>query len=443
VGTTPTILRDRSFRLLFTARTASILGTTFGPVALAFGVLALPGASATTLSMVTAAQALSMVVFMLLGGVVADRLPRLRVMVGADVGAALAWAGLSAMLITGWAPLPVLVVVAAVAGMAMAMFYPASIGAVPEVVAEHQLQSANGILRLGMNTARIGGFAVAGGAVALLGAGWAMLINSGLLLVSAAMVASIRRPASARAATSAGTGMLRELRDGWQEFRSREWLWVVVLQYAFVLMVLQAVVGVLGPVLANQSLGGSAGWSVILAAESVGMFAGVAVALRIRPRRPVRMVVLLTFPLASLPLALGLGAGLPVAIAAAFIGGAAMDLLVILWDTTMQREIPPAALSRVSSYDALGSFMLGPLGLLLAGPSVVLVGVRPALLVSAGVTVLATVAALSSRGVRSLGWTTATAAMSTVDDAPAAAGTARAFIELDQKESTAVVGVNR
>jgi predicted MFS family arabinose efflux permease len=398
-----TILRDRRFGLLFVARTASVLGSAFGPVALAFGVLALPGATATTLSIVTAAEALAMVAFMLLGGVIADRLPRFRVMVAADVGAAFAWGGLSAMLITGWAPLWLMVTLSAFAGMATAMFFPAFTGVVPEFVPAPKLQAANGILRLGMNAARIGGFAVAGGAVAAFGAGWAMAINAGLLVLSAVLIAGLRLPEAPR--SDASTSMLRDLREGWREFRSRQWLWVVVLQYSFVMMVFQAVWGVLGPVVANQRLGGPRGWSWVLAAESIGMLVGVVVAIRARPKHPIRLVVLLTFPLASLPLALGLGAPLAVAVAAAFIGGIAVDILVVMWDTTMQREIPPEALSRVSSYDALGTFSLGPVGLLLAGPSVGVVGVQAALLISAGVTALASVAALCSPGVRSLGWT--------------------------------------
>ncbi len=398
------ILRDRSFALLLSARTAAVLGSAFGPVALAFGVLALPGATATTLSVVIAAESIAMVAFMLVGGVIADRLPRFRVMVAADLGAAAAWGGLAAMLITGWAPLWLLITLAAVAGMATALFWPAFTGVVPEVVPAPKLQAANGILRLGMNAARIGGFAVGGGAVALLGAGWAMTVNAGLLVASALFLAGLRMPETDCAGQSAGN-MLRDLHDGWKEFRSRQWLWVVVLQYSFVVMVLQAVWGVLGPVLANERLGGPKGWSWVLGAEAVGMLVGVVFAIRARPKRPIRLVVLLTFPLASLPLALGLGAPLWLAMGAGLIGGIALDVLSVMWDTTMQREIPEESLSRVSSYDALGSLMFGPIGLLLAGPAVVLVGVDAALLISAAITALASIAALCSPGVRRLEWT--------------------------------------
>lgn len=413
------ILRERRFGLLFVARTVSVLGSAFGPVALAFGVLALPGATATTLSIVTAAEATAMVGFMLLGGVIADRLPRFRVMVAADLGAAAAWAGLAAMLITGWAPMWLLVTASALAGMATALFFPAFTGVVPEFVPAPKLQAANGVLRLGMNGARIGGFAVAGGAVAAFGAGWAMMLNAGLLAGSAVLIACLRLPV-VRANGAQSTNMLRDLHDGWKEFHSRQWLWVVVLQYAFVMMVFQAVWSVLGPVVANERLGGPRGWSWVLAAESVGMLVGVVFAIRARPRRPIRLVVLLTFPLASVPLALGLGAPLHVAVAAAFVSGVAVDILVVMWDTTMQREIPKEALSRVSSYDALGTLMLGPVGLLLAGPSVDAIGASNALLISAAVTATATVAALCSPGVRNLRWT-ASAAEPTVSPVPATA----------------------
>jgi len=397
------LLTDRRFVLLLTARTAAMLGTAFGPVALTFGVLGLAGATATTLSVVVAAEALSMVVFMLAGGVIADRLPRLAVMVVADIGAAAAWAGLAVMLITGWAPVPLLVALSALAGMATALFFPAFTGAIPEVVPADQLQAANAILRLGMNGARIGGFALAGGAVAVFGAGWTMVITVGLSLTSASLLSFVRVPRRVVAPAERG-GVFRDLRDGWREFRSRQWLWVVVAQYSFVMMVLQSVWGVLGPVIANERMGGARGWSLVLAAESVGMLLGVLIAIRVRPRRPIRLVVLLSFVLAAPPLALGLGTSLIVTMAVAFAAGVAIDVLTVVWDTTMQREIPGEALSRVSAYDALGSLMLGPLGLLLAGPSVALLGTERALLVNGVVVLAASLAALCSPGVRRLAW---------------------------------------
>ncbi len=159
----------------------------------------------------------------------------------------------------------------------------------PEVVPEARAPGGQRGAPARHEPARIGGFAVAGGAVALLGAGWAMALNAGLLLASAAFTAALRLPTTAsvavrerrraaRAAATAGASSGPGSGYGWS-----------CLQYSFVLMVLQAVIGVLGPVVAQQRLGGATGWSIILGAESVGMLVGVALAIRARPRYPVRL----------------------------------------------------------------------------------------------------------------------------------------------------------
>jgi MFS family permease len=167
-------------------------------------------------------------------------------------------------------------------------------------------------------------------------------------------------------------------------------------------MALQAAHGVLGPVVAKESLGGAPAWSAVLAGEAIGMLLGVVIAMRLRPKRPIMLATIMIFP-TSLPyILLGLGAPLWTVIGGAVIMGICFDIFGVLWNTTMQREVPPEALSRVSSYDALGSLMFGPLGLLLAGPLAIAIGGRHALLVCAGVVILVTAAALLAPGVRNL-----------------------------------------
>src|SRR5215468_7513318 len=161
-----TILRHRRFLLLFLARTSAVLGTSIGPVALAFGILALPNGSPTMLSVVLAAESVALVAFMLFGGVIADRLPRYRVMYASDALSALAWGCIAAMLLTGWAPVGVMAALAVLAGIGTALFWPAMIGVIPEVTPADRIQAANGLLRLGTNGARILGLAVAGAMVA-------------------------------------------------------------------------------------------------------------------------------------------------------------------------------------------------------------------------------------------------------------------------------------
>ncbi|MFE5890791.1 MFS transporter [Streptomyces sp. NPDC056468] len=390
--------RDPQFVRLACARVVSVLGNGFARVALAFAVLALPGAGAGRLSLVVACQALPQLVFVLAGGVIADRMSRSGLMVLADAVGAGAYAGLAAMVLTGHAPLVAMCLLAVAAGTATALFAPAMDGLVPLIVPADRLQRANGLLRMGTNSSLLLGLALSGVTVALVGAGWALALNAASFVVSAALIAPLRVAVRPRKRASGWA----DLREGWQEFASRQWLWVVVSQYAVVVAALNANVGVLGPLTAEQHLGGARAWSVIVGAQAVGTIAGAGLAARVRVKRPILVGVLCTFP-AALPIAL-LSAEAPVwLIATAMFGaGIASDVFGVLWATTIQREIPERALSRVSSYDWFGSLAFAPLGLLVAGPVAAAVGTGPALAGCAALIVLATTAALLSPQVRTL-----------------------------------------
>ena len=395
------MFQDRRFALLFVARTISMLGAAFAPVALAFGVLAIPGATPRTLSVVLAAEAIPMVLFMLVGGVIADRFPRNRVMMFGEVFNAVAWGSLAVMLLTGWTPLPVMAFAAALSGIAVALLYPALTGIIPEVVPADRLQTANALLGLGANSARVAGLVLSGITVAVIGGGWALVVSALMFAFSATLVAAMRLKPVERAA-GAGKSVLKDLRDGWDEFRSRQWLWVVVAQFSVLVMAVQAAHGVLGPVIAKESLGGPAAWSAVLTAEAVGMIVGVLVALRLRPRRPILVCTLLT-PITAFPyLLIGFGAPLWLIIIGAFLMGISFDVFGVLWNTTMQREVPAESLSRVSSYDALGSLMFGPIGLLLAGPVAVAFGAQTGMIACAVIVILTAGVALLSPEVRNL-----------------------------------------
>lgn len=392
------VWRDRQFVLLVCARVISVLGNGFARVALAFAVLALPGAGAGRLSLVLACQALPQLVFVLAGRVIADRMSRSGLMVLADVLGAGAYAGLAAMVLTGHAPLAAMCPLAVVAGTATALFSPAMDGLVPLIVPAGRLQQANGLLRVSTNSSLLLGLALSGVTVALVGAGWALALNAASFVVSAALTARLQVAARPRKSASGWA----DLREGWQEFASRQWLWVVVAQYAVVVAALNANVGVLGPLTAEQHLGGARAWSVIVAAQAVGTIAGAGLAARVRVNRPVLVAVLCTFP-AAVPIAL-LGAEAPVWLTATamFVAGIASDVFGVLWATTIQREIPEQFLSRVSSYDWFGSLAFAPLGLLIAGPVAAAVGTSQALVGCAALVVLATTAALLSPQVRTL-----------------------------------------
>jgi MFS family permease len=389
-------LREREFRLLFAGRTTSLVGSAIAPVALAFAVLDLTG-SKTDLGLILAAREIPLIIFLLVGGIWADRLPRNRVMMGANVASALSQATAAALLITGNAEIWHLATLAAVNGSASAFYFPASAGVIPQTVPAPILQQANALLALAMNTAMIAGAALAGFLVAAFGPGWAIAIDAGTYLAGAGFVALMRVPAIA---PDESPGFLSDLAAGWREFRSRTWLWVIVLQFAFLLMVCLGTFTVLGPVVADEELGGPKAWGAILTGQAVGFVAGGLLSFRFRPQR---MLVAATVGILLLPaplVALGFPLTVPAIAAAAFFAGIGSEIFGVLWHTTMQQEIPPEKLSRVYSYDALGSIGLVPLGYALAGPIADAIGVRATLWGAAAIGVTVTVAVLFVPSVR-------------------------------------------
>jgi predicted MFS family arabinose efflux permease len=311
-----------------------------------------------------------------------------------------AWLGIGIMFLVGWAPIPVVCAFAVLTGLAGAVVWPVLSGIIPEVAPAGHLQSANALLAVGANVARIGGLIAAGAVVVLIGPGWALV--GAAAIHGAAATFAWRIGSTPRPGREGGISVVAELREGWVEFSSREWLWVVVAQFALLILAWQGAHTVLGPVVAEAELGGAGAWSAILTGEAVGMLVGVVIALRIRPRRPILLGVLLT-SLTALPyLLLGVGAPLPLIVLGGFVMGLGMDTFTVLWQTTMQREVPPEALSRVASYDAFGSMLFGPVGVLLAGPAAVHLGAHRALLVCAALILLSSLLALLSRDVRTL-----------------------------------------
>ncbi|MFB9622229.1 MFS transporter [Nonomuraea helvata] len=396
------LLRDRRFALLVSARTIAVLGSAFAPVALAFGVLGLPGATASTLSAVLTAEAVPMIALTLFGGVLADRLPRTSVLMAGDFLMATGYLALAAMLLTGWTPLPALCAAAAFSGVATAIAFPAFTGIIPEVVPVDRLQAGNALIGLGANAARVLGAVLGGGAVVLLGGGWALIVSGAMFTTAGLLIAMMRMKPDTAPEPRRRHSVVADLRDGWREFASRQWIWVVVAQFSLIVMAIQAGHGVLGPLLAKETLGGPAAWSAFLAGEAVGTIVGVLIAMRLRPRRPILMGVLLCLPVALPYVLLGLDAPLWAIVIGAFVLGVCFDVFGVLWQTTMQREIPGESLSRVSAYDMLGSLMFGPIGLVLAGRAAEWFGTEESLLGCAVIVVLSTLAALLSPGVRNL-----------------------------------------
>jgi predicted MFS family arabinose efflux permease len=374
-------LRERSFRRQFLAQGTSVLGDNVAPLAIAFGVLELTG-SATDLGLVLAAHMAALGVFLLVGGVVADRAPRQRVMVAADLARFATQGCFAALLISGSARLWQLVALQALNGAATAFFQPASTGLTPQTVTAPLLQQANALLLTTVSLAGIAGPAIAGLLVALTNPGWALAVDSLSFLGSAAFLLGVR--VGPPAPRERGT-FVADLLSGWSEVRSRSWIWISVLVFMlFQLLVLSTFV-VAGPLIALRSLGGASAWALVLVISSVGSVAGNLAAFVWRPRYPLRAAFLTSFVVLPVLVLLAVPAPLVAIAAGAFLYGIALSLPDTLWFTVLQENVGPDAISRVSSYDWLGSVFLRPVGYALVGPVVAAIGVEPTLLGAAAV----------------------------------------------------------
>ena len=391
-------LHEREFRLLFAGRTISMAGSAMAPVALAFAALDLTGSN-TDLGIVLAARQLPVILFLLIGGVISDRLPRHRVMVLSNLVSGASQACVAALILTGHAQIWELAALAAVNGMSSAFFFPASSGIVPQTVPLGLLQQANATLRLGLNGTSIIGAAIGGILVAAIGPGWAIAVDAASYGIAAAALAAMHLPPNLRIE---GSTILHELRVGWRDFWARTWLWAIVLQFGVVNAFQNGAVMVLGPGVAKAHLGGPAAWGAILTATSAGLVSSGFLMLRWRPRRILLVATLAVFPFALPLLALAVPAPLPVVIVAAFAAGFSIEIFGVLWDTSMQQEIPQEKLSRLYAYDALGSLALTPLALAVLGPIAGAIGSRATFVACAILVVGATVPVLFSRDVRTL-----------------------------------------
>lgn len=382
------VLADRQFRRYFLGQTTSWLGDGLLPVAISFAVLDLTG-SASDLGLVLAVRIVPVVVFILVGGVWADRLPRQWVMIGSDVVRGATQALLAALLLTGSAELWHLLVLQALYGTAEAFWRPASTALLPSIVPDERLQQANSLLAVAVNGSYTVGPAVAGLLVATAGAGFAIAVDAATFAVSTAALLTLHVPPLQRPAEK--PSFVTELREGWQEVVARTWLWVVISWASVFLMLVIAPLMVLGPVVADDELGGAADWGLIAASSGIGVVVGSLAAGRLRPERPMFVAVILSSLSALFAVSLGLALPVVVIAAAAFLEGLGHGMFEVIWITALQQRVTPAALARVSAYDALGSFVFMPIGLAIAGPAADALGTQEALIGVAAFAVVSSV----------------------------------------------------
>jgi MFS family permease len=361
------VLRHPAFRNLWFAQSTSVLGDRLVFVALALFVTDLTG-KATDVGLVLGAQTIPLVAFLLVGGVWADRLPRARLMVASDVARAGLHALLATLIFLETVEIWHIVLIEVLFGTAEAFFRPAYTGLLPLTVPPPAMQEAQALSNMTNNVAELAGPALATALVLGLGAGWAFALDAATFVASAAFTARVRTRDEAAPASGRRT-LLAELREGFGHVRSRPWIWVTVVVYAAAVPVGYAPLFVLGPTIATESYDLPAVFGLVTTLFGVGAVAGAIAGLRWRPRRPMRagFLVLAAWPL----LLVVFGAAAPIVVVLVFAAGTGIGfaLFDVWWNTAMAERVPASALSRVSSYDWMGSIVLLPIGFLLAGPA--------------------------------------------------------------------------
>ncbi len=392
-------LRERNFRQLFIAQATSMLGDNIAPIAIAFAVFDLDG-SASDLGIVLAARTVAFLLPLIAGGVWADRLQRRHLMIASDVGRCATQGITAALLFTGRAEIWHLVALQAGNGFALAFFRPAASGLVPQVVSSGRLQQANAVLSLSTSLSSIIGPAVAGAVVAIAGSGSAIALDAATFALSALFLLRLRIPRAARGMEPAR--FVADLADGWRHVISRKWVWVSIAEYALFQFLILSSLFVLGPLISKDQLGGPAAWALIVSALGVGAVVGDLVALTYRPRRRLLVGNLTLLVMAPCLLMLAFPAPLYAIAASAVAAGIAFSLPDTFWNTTLQENIPEEALSRVSSYDWLGSTALRPIGYAIVGPIADVAGVRTTLTATAALLVVSQVPTVAVRALREL-----------------------------------------
>ncbi|WP_406210340.1 MFS transporter [Streptomyces sp. NBC_01017] len=386
-----TPLRDARFRRFVTASLISATGSAMAPLALAYSVIE-QGGGAGDLGVVLATNTVPTIVFLLVGGVLADRVSRSRLLFLGNLLAAAAQGALAVTVALGQATTTSIAVCGFVSGTAMAFTVPATQGAVPQMVPAEQLQQANALLRLPSNAVKVLGPAIGGAVVAAGGPAWALAWDALTFAVAAVLLLGLRLDAPVTV-----TSALSDLREGWTGFWSRTWLWTYTVAGAVLVAAWLAGFQLLGPVVAAQQYSGARDWGLVSGAFSAGLLAGTVVCLRWRPYRLMVVAVAAGAPLAGPLLVMAWGLPLPWLLLAALLAGAALDVAIVAWTTAFQQHVPQGELGRMSAFNSVGERLAIPLGYLLTALAAGIWDNRTVLMVCAGLVVAATVLNLCVR----------------------------------------------
>lgn len=389
----------KGFSALASARFISNVGNGISPIALAYGVLSIPGADGGDLSLVMSARYFPLIAFMLFGGVLGDRFQRNRIVGGSDIIGSI-FAGTSAIsLIGGFPHIWLLIAMGALFGVLNALWYPAMTGVLPAIVPKDKLQDGNAIIGLVSNIGFIFGALLGGVIVSTFNPGWGLLADAITFFIAGVLVWNLEISDKEK---SDNPGIIHELKMGWREFTSRSWVVTLVLTFSIINMTFDSLTQVLGPLNYQEFQDGPKRWSLNLAALTLGMMIGGVIVLKKKFKRPLFITMILIALSTVWDFALALDLSLVITILAAIFSGITVEFFMVTWATSMQTHIPEESFSRVNAYDALGSYGIAPIGIVIAGPLVSHFGVNAILFATGTLTFIAACASLSVKSVRNL-----------------------------------------
>ncbi len=394
------VLAHKYVKRLFLARFISNYGNGMGPIALAFGILGLPNGSANLLGLTLGITTVLFLIMAPFGGVIADKYGRARMVGLTDMAAGLVLIVQAGYFTTGNVPIAVLLIVNGCFGILWGIFWPAFSGVIPAVLPEAGLQKGNALNSLVTNSGMILGAASAGFLIDAFGVSVTLGIDATSFFISGILVFTFRH-LTPRAQHTENT-MIDDLRHGWQVFLSFRWIVIIVAAFSFIVMCWAAAENVLGPLIALEHFDGAKSWSYVITAESIGLVVGSLIAIKVKPKYPMRFLMLSSFPITFYIAALAKPHSLAVIAVGAFLFGITLDLWGTLWSTALQRKVPRDSLSRVSAFDAMGSLMFRPIGLAIAAPLSTLLGIENFIYILAAITVVAIVLPLCNSEVRNM-----------------------------------------
>ncbi|MGW6841331.1 MFS transporter [Streptomyces sp. NPDC054958] len=391
------VMRHKPFTLFLLARLISMSGTAMAPVALAFAVFGFDSSPAS-LAIVLAANTAPQFVLLLVGGVIADRFSRRRVIVFGNVVPAVTQGCVALLVATGTATTGRIALFAALAGCASALTQPAMNSLLPQLVGPGELQQANALMRLPGNVIRILAPAVGGALVAFFGPELTLGWDAASFAVAAVLCSRLDVSGPVRTTAS----VLRDFKDGWKEFSRLSWVWTYTLSGTVVVALWLGGYQLLGPVMAGNSHLGAPSWGIVQGAFAGGLLLGGIVSLKWKPSRIMVVCVCANLPLALPFLALAWGAPLVVLAGAAAMAGIGLDIAIVCWNAAVQEQLPSEVLGRVSSFSAAGELMSVPLGYLVVGAAATSLGTESVLLWSAVLMTLASLVLLLAPSVRAV-----------------------------------------